>query len=297
MRNRFPVASDRPRQLCYISATVGGPREMSEESKAEKFLEIFNKGKEFTEELLRENQRLRYRLASMETEAAAGASSDEVRRMRDQITQLTEENRRIAQRFREVEEENKDFAHRYIEIEEQNNNLANLYVASYQLHSTLDFREVIQIVQEIIINLVGAEAFAILLLDEKTNELKAIAYEGEDVMPGVDTISTRLGEGILGTVAKTGESYYINQDVEGGAITLEKPLAAVPLKIKEHVIGLIVIYKLLQQKDAFSAVDYELFSLLAAHAATAIFSSKLYSQSERKLNTIQSFLDLLTTTS
>ena len=61
------------------------------------------------------------------------------------------------------------------------------------------------------------------------------------------------------------------------------------------LIGLIVIYRLLQQKDAFSAVDYELFSLLAAHAATAIFSSKLYSQSERKLNTIQSFLDLLTT--
>jgi len=36
---------------------------------------------------------------------------------------------------------------------------------------------------------------------------------------------------------------------------------------------------------------------LAAHAATAVFASKLYSQSERKLNTIQSFLDLLTTTS
>lgn len=269
---------------------------MSEEQKAEKFLELFNKGKEFTEELLRENQKLRYRLASLETEQN-NASNDEVARLREQISHLSEENRRIQQRFREVEEENKDFANRYIEIEEQNNNLANLYVASYQLHSTLDFREVIQIVQEIVINLVGAETFAILLLDEKTNELKAIASEGEDMMPGVDQISARLGEGIMGTVAKTGESYYINQDVDGGGITLEKPLAAVPLKIKEHVIGLIVIYKLLQQKDAFSAVDYELFSLLAAHAATAIFSSKLYSQSERKLNTIQSFLDLLTTTS
>src|SRR5688500_15697489 len=269
---------------------------MSEEQKAEKFLELFNKGKEFTEELLRENQKLRYRLASLETDQS-NASNDEVARLREQISHLSEENRRIQQRFREVEEENKDFANRYIEIEEQNNNLANLYVASYQLHSTLDFREVIQIVQEIIINLVGAEAFAILLLDEKTNELKAIAYEGEDVMPGVDTISTRLGEGGMGTVAKTGERYYINQDVEGGAITLEKPLAAVRLNNKEHVIGLIVINKLLQQKDAFSAVDYELFSLLAAHAATAIFSSKLYSQSERKLNTIQSFLDLLTTSS
>ena len=152
--------------------------------------------------------------------------------------------------------------------------------------------------QEIVINLIGAESFAILLLDEKTNELKTIASEGEDVMPGIEALSTRLGDGILGSVAKTGESYYINQDLEdGGKVTLDKPLAAVPLKIKEHVIGLVVIYKLLQQKDSFSAVDYELFSLLAAHAATAIFSSKLYSQSERKLNTIQSFLDLLTTTS
>jgi transcriptional regulator with GAF, ATPase, and Fis domain len=266
------------------------------EERAEKFLELFNKGKEFTEELLRENQRLRYRLAALETESTAGFD-EEVSRLRAEVQQLTEENRRIAQRFKEVEEENKDFANRYIEVEEQNNNLANLYVASYQLHSTLDFREVIQIVQEIVINLIGAESFAILLLDEKTNELKTIASEGEDVMPGIETLSTRLGDGVLGSVAKTGESYYINQDMEGGRVTLEKPLAAVPLKIKEHVIGLVVIYKLLQQKDSFSAVDYELFSLLAAHAATAIFSSKLYSQSERKLNTIQSFLDLLTTTS
>src|ERR1041385_1495950 len=270
---------------------------MTEESKAEKFLELFNKGKEFTEELLRENQRLRYRLASAETEQKTGGSSEEVQKLRDQIAHLTEENKRIHERFSAIEEENKDFANRYIEIEEQNNNLANLYVASYQLHSTLDFREVIQIVQEIVINLIGAESFAILLLDEKTNELKAIACEGEDVMPGMESISARLGEGVLGEVAKTGESYYINQDIDGGKVTLEKPLAAVPLKIKEHVIGLIAIYRLLQQKDSFSAVDYELFSLLAAHAATAIFSSKLYSQSERKLNTIQSFLDLLTTTS
>lgn len=266
--------------------------------KAENFLEMFNKGKEFTEELLRENQRLRYRLAAVENATATPpAVQEEVIRLRDEIQQLVEENRRIQQRYREVEEENKDFANRYIEVEEQNNNLANLYVASYQLHSTLDFREVIQIVQEIIINLVGSEAFAILLLDEKTNELKAIASEGQEVIPGVDKVSARLGEGILGRVAKTGESYYINQDFEGGEITVDKPLAAVPLKIKEHVIGLIVIYRLLQQKDSFSAVDYELFSLLAAHAATAIFSSKLYSQSERKLNTIQSFLDLLTTSS
>ncbi len=267
---------------------------MSDDTKAEKFLELFNKGKEFTEELLRENQRLRFRVAELETQSS-GFTPQEMQQLRELVRQLADENKKIQQRFREVEEENKDFANRYLEIEEQNSNLANLYVASYQLHSTLDFREVIQIVQEIVINLIGAESFVILLLDEKTNELRAVAWEGDDVMPGLDSISVRLGDGILGEAAKSGESYYGNQDTDGGKVTLERPLAAVPLKIKDHVIGLIAIYKLLQQKDSFTAVDYELFSLLAAHAATAIFSSKLYSQSERKLNTIQSFLDLLTT--
>src|SRR5476651_749527 len=265
-----------------------------ESSRAEKFLELFNKGREFTEELLRENQRLRFRLAALENE---GGSSEEVQKLRTENTILADEYRRIQERFREVEEENRDFASRYVEVEEQNNNLANLYVASYQLHSTLDFREVIQIVQEIVINLVGAEVFAILLLDEKTNELRAIASGGEDVLPAVERISIRLGEGLLGEAAKSGDSYYVNDDAGADSVTIERPLAAIPLKIKEHVIGLVVIYKLLQQKEAFTAVDFELFSLLAAHAATAIFASKLYSQSERKLNTIQSFLDLLTTTS
>jgi transcriptional regulator with GAF, ATPase, and Fis domain len=267
--------------------------------KGQDFFQIFTKAKEFTEELLKENERLRFKIASIESAGGAALADERVRELGTRVRELEERLADMGARYRKVEEENKEFADRYIEIEEQNNNLANLYVASYQLHSTLDFREVIQIVQEIVINLIGAEAFAILLLDEKTNELKTIASEGDDVMPNVDQISIRLGDGVMGQVARTGESYYINQDIDAdsGAITIDKPLAAVPLKIKEHVIGLIAIYKLLQQKDSFSAVDYELFSLLAAHAATAIFSSKLYSQSERKLNTIQSFLDLLTTSS
>ena len=268
--------------------------------RAEKFLELFNKGKEFTEELLRENQRLRYRIASLEGAATGdspSASSDqELARLKGLLDQLSEENRTVRERYEAVEAENRDFASRYVEVEEQNNNLANLYVASYQLHSTLDFREVIQIVQEIVINLIGSSAFGILLADEKTGELRVIASEGADELPGLTSLSVKAGEGRIGAVAETGDPYFADDDLEDLGKSIEDPIAVVPLKIKQHVIGAIVIYRLLQQKDAFTAVDYELFSLLAAHAATAIFSSKLYSQSERKLNTIQSFLDLLTTT-
>ena len=71
-------------------------------------------------------------------------------------------------------------------------------------------------------------------------------------------------------------------------------MVCVPLKIKEHVIGVLAIYKLLIQKEKFAQVDYELFTLLAGHAATAIFGARLYSDSERRLSTIQGFIDLLT---
>ena len=69
---------------------------------------------------------------------------------------------------------------------------------------------------------------------------------------------------------------------------------SVPLVVQERPIGAIAVYSLLQQKDGFSALDHELFNMLGGHAATALFAARLYSQSERKLNTIQGFIDLLT---
>jgi len=266
--------------------------------KGEEFLKLYNMGRQCTEELLKENERLRFQLARVEGQGGAehtGNLTKEIARLRERIQELESEGRLVMEKYQQVEAENKDFASRYVEVEEQNNNLANLYVASYQLHSTLDFQEVLQIVIEIVINLIGSEAFAILLLDEKSNELKTLGHEGADVFPGIENLTAKVGEGVIGGVVKTGESYFINQAPDEAKVDLQSPLAVVPLKIKEHCIGVIAIFSLLKQKSSFSAVDYELFNLLAGQAATAIFASKLYSQSERKLSTIQSFLDLLTT--
>jgi nitrate/nitrite-specific signal transduction histidine kinase len=262
--------------------------------KSEEFNQLINKQKTFLEELIKENEKLRYQVAQLKSQPHNdGLFREEIEILRKRVESLEQEREELLQRYQQVEEENKDFAKRYVEIEEQNNNLANLYVASYQLHSTLDFQEVLHIVMEIVINLIGADTFSIMLLDEKSNELVVLAYEGYDENTKFPNV--RLGEGIIGQVAKSGEPYYINQATKSYPVDFEHPLACIPLKIKENVLGVININKLLVQKDAFTAVDYELFSMLAGHAATAIFSSKLYSQSERKLSTIQSFLDLLTT--
>lgn len=263
-------------------------------ARAEEFLQAFKKGAEFTQELLKENEKLRFKIVQLEEESKSlsrATGGEAQKELVKKISRLEEEKKELLNRYQEVESENRDFAQRYVEIEEENNNLANLYIASYQLHSTLDFRDVLQIILEIIINLIGAEQFGILLLDEKAKELQAMATEGVEKE---DIPRIKLGEGVIGKVSKTGEPYFVNQIDDQEEVDLLHPIVCIPLKIKEHIIGVIVIYKLLQQKSKFVEVDYELFTLLAGHAATAIFSSKLYSESERKLSTIQGFIDLLT---
>jgi transcriptional regulator with GAF, ATPase, and Fis domain len=269
-------------------------QENDQENRAEEFLQVFKKGAEFTTDLLKENERLRYQNVQVEEQlkilnesAGEGGASEELLK---KIQKLEEEKDEIVSRIKHVEEENIDFANRYVEIENENNMLANLYIATYQLHSTLDFKEVTDVILEIVINLIGAEEFSILLLDEKTTKLEAVASEG---LKNSEIPSFELGEGIIGEMAKTGDNYFIDE-LDGYERDFNHPLVCIPLKIKEHVIGVIVIYKLLVQKEKFSDVDYELFTLLAGHAATAIFSSKLYTDSERKLNTIQGFIDLMT---
>src|SRR5439155_11940365 len=143
--------------------------------KSQEFAQMFQKAKEFTEELLKENERLRFKLAGL-----AGAPADErARELSGRVRELEAQLLEVEKRYKEVEQENKEFADRYVEIEEQNNNLANLYVASYQLHSTLDYKEVVRIVQEIIINLIGAEAFHVFILSDKAPVLELESSEGQ----------------------------------------------------------------------------------------------------------------------
>jgi GAF domain-containing protein len=102
----------------------------------------------------------------------------------------------------------------------------------------------------------------------------------------------RLGQGLIGGALASGETACA--DAGSGDRQISQPIVAIPLRVQERPIGAIAIHRLLEQKVGFTPLDHELFTLLAGHAATAIFAARLYSQSERKLNTIQGFIDLLT---
>jgi len=260
--------------------------------RAEEFLALFRRGAEFSRELLAENERLRRRVSDIQERQTSAAYDDqEWDKLREELisrVQLLETERAdVLARLRAVEEENRLFAGRYLEIEEENNNLANLYVASYQLHSTLDLGEVLKIIIEIVINLVGAELFAVYVLDERSEQLEAVASEGAPVS---EFPSAPLGSGVIGASLRSGDMVLEDAHTDD----LERPIVCIPLRVEDRPIGAIAIHRLLAQKETFSPLDHELFTLLAGHAATAIFAAQLHGHSERKLNTIQGFIDLLT---
>ena len=266
--------------------------------RGEAVLAIFKRGADFMKQLMDENEGLRKQLADVhgrqETASQSDSEWDALRvELAEKIENLESERENIMAQLRSVESENQQFAERYLEIEEENNNLANLYVASYQLHSTLDPSEVLKVIVEIVINLIGAELFCVYVCEEEVGMLKPVASEGSPVssFPPIP-----LDSGAVGDAVQSGDVFTSDPNLEHGegADAIGEPVVCIPLRVDEKPVGAIVIHRLLQQKDGFSPLDHELFTLMAGHAATAIFASQLYAQSERKLNTIQGFIDLLT---
>jgi putative methionine-R-sulfoxide reductase with GAF domain len=258
-------------------------------SKSEELLEMFRKGKAFTEELMCENERLRYRIVKLESEGmdVPGGLVEEVDELRQENSRLAQKLDFLDRRFSEVEAENKDFAKRYVEVEEQNESLANLYVASYRLHSTLDTSEVIECIKEILMNLIGSEEFGIFLVDEEEGELVLAGFEGEIAQrPGCERLA--LGEGLEGMVAESGLPFFTEDSGAGGQVC-----ACIPLRINGRVIGVIAVYRLLGHKRGLTSLDHKLLDLLAGHAATALVSSRLYSMADRKLRTMEGVMNLL----
>ena len=204
---------------------------------------------------------------------------------REYVQSLLDENERLnnviesLQRERDLAlDERRSYSERYVEVEQQNTNLANLYVASYQLHGTLNREAVLTAIQEIIINLIGSEELGVWELDQVDGSLHLVASFGlegswERVVPG---------SGIIGSAARSGERFVRGTAAHDRGATPsaaeERLTAAIPLKLDAQVIGVIGIFGLLQQKPGFEPIDFELFDLLASHAASALFCTRAFAR-------------------
>lgn len=244
----------------------------------DELLELFARGTELTLQLLDETARLRRRLAeasSPEAARANGEAAGEQAALRDwieKIDALRAENRELLGELRVAETRNEAWAARHAEIEERHNDLANLYVASYQLHASFDPDEVVAAISEIVINLIGAEVFALYSCDGESGRLTPVACEGR---PLASFPVLSVGAGVIGSVVADGALYVAPHAASSEVANDGEPVVVIPLYARGRALGAIALYKLFDQKGGLSDLDGQLFGLLASHAATALLSARL----------------------
>lgn len=254
--------------------------------------QFFRKGAQFTEDLLKENERLRDRIGDLEHEngrmRAHLASDEAIRDLLRKIEELEHEKKDLVTRSVRAEAVKANFTTMYEEVEGELANFANLYVATAQLHSARSVRGVLRALKELLAQLLGAAAFAVYFLSDDCEELVAIASEGVNA---ADVARRPLSHGPIGRAFNTGEiAFDVSRDVSQGSI--HDPVAVVPLRIDGRVHGIIAIFGTLTQKTEFVNIDRELFKLLGAQAAPALVNARLFTDAGRKVPGLQAFVDL-----
>ena len=229
----------------------------------------------------------------------AGVALEELRATLDRAAELAKELRDLpvppgpikedlAARLADVESDRTELSMRLAEYEQQVGRLMNLYVATYQLHATLDPAEVQATIAEIAINLLGAERFALLFWKSDSPECEIALQQGmEDDQSGHYQNNTYAG-GDPAVDATLSDGVLRIGPIDGSDV-----LAAVPLTVQGATVGALVIVKLFAHKSVLRPDDRDLLDLLAAHAASALFAARVYSNTDRKLKTLESLVKLV----
>ncbi len=166
--------------------------------------------------------------------------------------------------------------------------LTLLAEVSERLNSTLDLDELMVRVAEIIKRAIDYEVFAILLLNEKLQELRVRFSLGhpEHVVEG---LRIKVGEGIVGRAAQLRRSVLVN-DVRQDPTYIESLPAvrselAVPLIVKNRLVGVVDLEA--SGTDFFTEQHQTLLELLAGRIAMAIENARLYRRTLRQARTLQ----------
>jgi nitrate/nitrite-specific signal transduction histidine kinase len=249
------------------------------------FRNLAERSRELRDDLIRENERLRGRVGLLEKDLVKAESI-----LAKEFEGAVGEHERLSREAHKLVEENQDFARRYVELEEHATGLANLYAATFQLHATLDPSEVVKTITEIAINLIGAADFILYLTDDAKGDFVVAAREGErsPSVPRIPALTSALEQEAIGgrrtVFAESGPNVTGEQ---------KAPICCTPLVFRDRLVGVLTVYALLSHKKSFSGLDRELFDLLGDQAALAIVSSQCFVSVDRKLKTVQGFLDLL----
>lgn len=164
---------------------------------------------------------------------------------------------------------------------------ALLVEVSDVLNTTLELDTLLQRVAEVVKRVIDYEVFAILLLNERTQELRfrfQIGHRPEFA----NKIRVKIGEGVTGRAVQERRAILVNDVTRETeyiqAVAHVRSELAVPLITKNRVIGVIDIEA--PQPGYFKEEHARLLTLIASRIAVSIENARLYSRVLRQANTL-----------
>ncbi len=150
------------------------------------------------------------------------------------------------------------------------------------LNNTLDLQTLMLRVAELVRAVVHYRIFAILLINDRTNELWMRFQIGH--APEVERARIKLGRGVVGQAASTCRAVLIDDVTHAPNYISANPDVrselAVPLIIKNRVIGVIDLES--EEIAAFTTDQQRLLELTASRMAVAIENARLYTRVSRQ---------------
>jgi signal transduction histidine kinase len=165
------------------------------------------------------------------------------------------------------------------------NQMGVFYQVGQALVTTFDINKLLSDTMQLAADVIDAGAASLMLIDEDREELVfEVSHGSRSKMLRQQRIP--LDEGIAGWVARNGYPVIVNDartdprfshrvDVRTGFLT--QSIAAVPLKIKGRIIGVLEVLNK-YSGAGFNQEDVRLMSSIAAQAAIALENARLYQQ-------------------
>ena len=167
------------------------------------------------------------------------------------------------------------------ELKRQVERLSLFHEVGKTLASTLDLQKILQTIMEKISDFLQPDTWSLLMLDENTQELYFEIAIGAGANKLKD-VRLKLGEGIAGSVAQTGEAVLVEDVKKDPRFTAKfdeltqtdtRSVVCVPIKGRERVLGVIELINCLG-KESFRQEDIPILKNLADYAAIALENAR-----------------------
>jgi sigma-B regulation protein RsbU (phosphoserine phosphatase) len=154
------------------------------------------------------------------------------------------------------------------------------------LNTTLDLQTLMHRTAGLVRAVIDYRIFAILLLNDRTNDLRMRFQIGHTAE--AERLRIKMGKGIVGQVAESRNAMLINDVREHAHYINVNPAVrselAVPLIVKNRLIGVIDIQS--EQPGYFKQEHLQLLTLTASRIAQSIENARLYTRVARQAQTL-----------